>query len=137
REARWLLGYPEDSVGRLMTPDYVAVRQDWSIDEAIRHIRRAGKRSETVNRIYVVDEEWRLVDDIELRRFILEDPELGVSDIMDHSYASVSAFAEREEAVRVIRRYDQVALPVLDSGGVLGGSVTVDDRLDVGAGEAT
>jgi magnesium transporter len=137
KEARWLLGYPEDSVGRLMTPDYVAVRQDWTIDQALRHIRRAGKRSETINRIYVVDEDWRLADDIELRRFILAEPETRVENIMDHSYASVSAFAEREEAVRVIRRYDQVALPVLDSAGVLVGIVTVDDLLDVAEEEAT
>jgi magnesium transporter len=137
REASWLLGYPDDSVGRLMTPDYVAVRQDWTVDQALRHIRRAGKRSETVNRIYVVDRDWRLVDDIELRRFILAQPEAEVSDLMDHSYASVSAFADREEAVRVIRRYDQVALPVLDSAGVLVGIVTVDDLLDVAEEEAT
>jgi magnesium transporter len=137
REARWLLGYPENSVGRLMTPDYLAVRQDWTIEQALRHIRRAGKRSETVNRIYVVDPDWRLVDDIELRRFILAEPDVRVADIMDNSYASVSAFAEAEEAVRVIRRYDQVALPVLDSGGVLVGIVTVDDLLDVAHEEAT
>lgn len=137
REARWLLGYPEDSVGRLMTPDYVAVRQDWTVDQAIRHIRRAAKRSETVNRIYVVDQEWHLMDDVELRRFILAEPDATVADIMDHSYASVSAFADSEEAVRVIRRYDQVALPVLDSAGVLVGIVTVDDLLDVAEEEAT
>jgi magnesium transporter len=137
REARWLLGYPEYSVGRLMTPDYVAVRQDWSVEQALRHIRRAGKTSETVNRIYVVDEGWHLVDDIELRRFILAEPEVTVAEIMDHSYVSVSAFADAEEAVRVIRRYDQVALPVLDSAGVLVGIVTVDDLLDVAEEEAT
>lgn len=137
REARWLLGYPEDSVGRLMTPDYVAVRQDWTVDQALRHIRRAGKRSETVNRIYVVDQDWKLVDDIELRRFILSEPEEKIETIMDHSFASVSAFEENEEAVRVIRRYDQVALPVLDSAGVLVGIVTVDDLLDVAEEEAT
>jgi magnesium transporter len=131
REARWLLGYPEESVGRLMTPDYVAVHEDWTIDQAIRHIRHAGKRSETVNRIYVVDRGGRLVDDIELRRFILAEPESRVVDIMDRSYVSVAASAEREEAVRMIRRYDQVALPVLDSGGVLLVLVTVDDLLVV------
>lgn len=137
REARWLLGYPEESAGRLMTPDYIAVRQDWTVDQALRHLRRAGKQSETVNRIYVVDRDWRLMDDIELRRFILAEPETRVADMMDHSYASVSAFADREEAVRVIRRYDQVALPVLDSAGVLVGIVTVDDLLDVAEEEAT
>ncbi len=137
REASWLLGYPEDSVGRLMTPDYVAVKQDWTVEAALRHIRHTGKRSETVNRIYVVDDEWHLVDDVALRRFILAEPETRVSEIMDHSFASVSAFAESEEAVRVIRRYDQVALPVLDSAGVMVGIVTVDDLLDVAEEEAT
>lgn len=137
REARWLLGYPEGSVGRLMTPDYVAVRQDWTIDEAIRHIRRAGKRSETVNRIYVVDNSWRLMDDIALKHIILAEPETLVGDLMDHSFASVSAFADSEEAVRVISRYDLVALPVLDSAGVLVGIVTIDDLLDVAEEEAT
>lgn len=137
REARWLLGYPEGSVGRLMTPDYVAVRQDWTIDQAIRHIRRAGKKSETVHRIYVVDKGWHLVDDVEISRLILAEPEATVSDIMDNSYVSISAFAESEEAVRMIRRYDQVALPVLDSAGLLVGIVTVDDLLDVAEEEAT
>lgn len=137
REVRWLLGYPEGSVGRLMTPVYVAVRQDWTVDQALRQIRRSGKRSETINRIYVVDRDWRLVDDLELRRLILAEPETPVASLMDRSYASVSAFAAREEAVRVIGRYDLVALPVLDSAGVLVGIVTIDDLLDVAEEEAT
>ncbi len=137
REARWLLGYPDGSVGRLMTPDYVAVKQDWTVDQAIRHIRHAGKASETVNRIYVVDDNWHLVDDIALRRFIFAEPDTLVSELMDHSFASVSAFADSEEAVRVIGRYDLVALPVLDSDSTLVGIVTVDDLLDVAEEEAT
>src|SRR5690606_299438 len=122
---------------RLMTPDYIAVKQDWTVDQAIRHIRHAGKTSETVNRIYVVSDNWHLVDDIALKRFILAEPDALVSELMDHSFASVSAFAESEEAVRVIRRYDLVALPVLDSDGTLVGIVTVDDLLDVAEDEAT
>jgi magnesium transporter len=85
----------------------------------------------------VVDEDWRLLDDIELRRLILADPAARVSDVMDHSFASVSAFADREDAVRVVRRYDLTALPALDSEGVLVGIVTVDDLLDVAIQEAT
>jgi magnesium transporter len=137
KEARWLLGYPEDSVGRLMTPDYVAVRPHWTVAQALRQVRRKGKDSETISRIYVVDEEWVLLDDIELRRMILADPEAEVADIMDHSFVSVSAFEEREEAVRLIRRYDITAIPVLDSAGVIVGIVTVDDVLDVAEEEAT
>ena len=136
-EARLLLGYPEESVGRLMTPDYVAVQPNWTVARAIEHIRQTGKKSETINRIYVVDEDWRLVDDIELRKFILAEPEHTVEEIMDDTFASISAFADREEAIGLIRRYDQVALPVIDSDGVLLGIITVDDVLDVQEEEAT
>jgi magnesium transporter len=137
REASWLLGYPEGSVGRLMTPDYVAVRPHWTVGEALRHIRAHGRDSETVNRIYVVDDDWRLLDDIELRHFILADADTPVPDLMDATVASISAFADREDAVTMIRRYDQTALPVVDSDGVLVGIVTVDDVLDVAEQEAT
>jgi magnesium transporter len=136
-EARWLLGYPEESVGRLMTPDYVAVRPEWTVGDALRHIRSNGRDSETINRIYVVDGTGRLTDDIELRRFILASPDSTVEEIMDYSVARVSAFADREEAVALIRRYDQTAVPVVDSSGVLVGIVTVDDVLDVAEEEAT
>jgi magnesium transporter len=137
REARFLLGYPEESVGRLMTPDYVAIRADWTVETALRHLRAHGRDSETINRLYVIDADWRLLDDVELRRLILADPEAAVESIMDHAFVSISAFADREEAVRLFQRYGQVAIPVLDSGGVLVGIVTVDDVLDVAQQEAT
>jgi magnesium transporter len=137
QEARWLLGYPEDSVGRLMTPDYVAVRPDWTVSQSLRHIRAHGHDSETLNRIFVVDDNWRLLDDVELRHFILSEPDVAVSDLMDDRVASVSAFAPRESAVTLIRRYGQSVLPVIDSGGVLVGIVTVDDLLDVAEKETT
>jgi magnesium transporter len=137
REARFLLGYPEESVGRLMTPDYVAVRKHWTIEQALRHVRRRGKLAETVNRIFVVDEDWKLVDDIELRRLILGELDDTVESVMDHTYAAVQATEDREEAVRTIQRYDQSVLPVVDAEGVLVGIVTVDDLMDVAEGEFT
>jgi magnesium transporter len=137
KETRWLLGYPEESVGRLMTPDYVVVRPHWTVQQALRQVRRKGKVSETINRIYVVDDDWRLIDDIELRRLILAEPEDAVEEVMDDTFTAVSAFADREEAVALIRRYDITALPVIDSDGVLVGIVTVDDVLDVAEQEAT
>jgi magnesium transporter len=136
-EARWLLGYPAESVGRLMTPDYVAVRPNWTVNQALDHIRRHGRDSETINMIYVTDASWRLLDDLELRRIILADPDTTIEQLMDHSWVSLSAFDNREEAVRLIQRYDVVALPVVDSDGVLVGIVTVDDVLDVAEEEAT
>lgn len=137
QEARWLLGYPEGTVGRLMTPDYVAVRAEWSAQQALDQIRQRAPQSETINRIYVTDSEWRLLDDIELRDVILAAPGARVADLMDHSYVSVSAFADQSEAVALIERYDLTALPVTDSAGILVGIVTVDDVLDVQEEEAT
>lgn len=137
KESSWLLGYPEDSIGRLMTPAYVAVHPEETIAQALNHIRAHGHDSESINTVYVVDERWRLLDDIELRRFILADPDAAVAELMDNSFISVSAHADREEAIRLIRRYDLVALPVVDSGGTMVGIVTVDDVLDIAEQRAT
>jgi magnesium transporter len=137
RESRWLLGYPEESVGRLMTPEYVAVQPEETIAQAVNHIRAHGHDSESINKVFVVDAGWHLLDDVELRRFILTDPDARVADIMDHSVLSIRATAHREDAVEMIRRYDVVALPVVDSDGVMVGVVTVDDVLDVAEQRAT
>jgi magnesium transporter len=136
-EARLLLGYPEESVGRLMTPDYVAVRASWTLEQALQHIRARGRESETIHTIYVVDSSWRLLDALELERFILHEPSQRVEDIMDNTYVALLALQDREEAVRTMERYDLSALPVTDREGVLLGIVTVDDVLDVAIEEAT
>lgn len=137
KETLQLLGYPEESVGRLMTPDYVAVRPGWTIDQALEHIRNRGRDSETINVIYVVDPSWKLIDALELRRFILTKPDLTVDGIMDHTFVSISAFDDRENAVQMIQHYDVDALPVVDSDGILLGIVTVDDVMDVAEEEVT
>ena len=137
REARQLLGYPEESVGRLMTPDYVAVRSPWTVAHALEHIRLKGRDSETINVVYVVDDKWKLVDALDLRRFILAKPEETVDHIMDYTVTSIAAAQDREEAVRVMQRYGLSVLPVVDSDGVLLGIVTADDVLDVAQEEAT
>jgi len=137
REARLLLGYPEESVGRLMTPDYVAVRPYWTISQALDHIRTKGKDSETISVIYVTDSSWHLLDALELQRFILARPTDTVEQIMDYSFVSLSAYDDREKAVDLMQRYDLFALPVVDTEGVLLGVVTVDDVLDVAQEEAT
>lgn len=135
---RELLGYPEESVGRLMTPDYVAVRPDWTVLHGLAQIRSKGKQgSETLNMIYVVDSSWKLVDSLALQRFILASPDTTIDTLMDHSIVSLSAFDDREEAVRVMRKYDTFFLPVVDSEGVLLGVVTFDDVMDVAEEEAT
>ncbi|MBX5494912.1 MAG: magnesium transporter [Bryobacteraceae bacterium] len=136
-EARSLLGYPEESVGRLMTPNYVAVRANWTVERALQHIRVFGKSSETINRLYVLDESGRLIDDLELSRLVLAEPTERIERLIDGSFVSVSAFADREETVSLIRKYDLTVLPVVDSSGALLGIVTIDDVLDVEQQEIT
>jgi magnesium transporter len=137
RIAVMLLGYPEESVGRLMTTDFVAVRPEWTAHEALDHIRRHGKDSETLNVIYVVDADWRLIDDLRLREILLADPETPIESLMDRRFAVLAATDDQETAVGAFRDYDRVALPVTDSHGTLLGIVTHDDVLDVAEEEAT
>ncbi len=132
-----ILNYPEESIGRLMTPDYVRVRREQTVADAMQHIRRWGRDAETINVIYVVDERGQLIDDLRIRQFLLADPSQTVESIMDGSFVALNAFDDREEAVRQIERYDRVALPVVDSRGVLVGIVTADDVADVAEEEAT
>lgn len=132
-----LLGYPEDSVGRLATTDYVALRADWTVGQALRHVRRFGKDSETINVIYIVDRDWKLLDDLRLREILLADPETDIVSIMDHRFVALSATDDQETSVQIFRKYDRAALPVVDADGVLVGIVTVDDVLDVAEEEAT
>ncbi len=137
KEALGLLGYPEDSVGRLMTPDYVALRPRWTAGEAFRHLRRYGSDAETLNVVYVTDETGRLIDDIPIRRLILADPGAKVESLMDGRFISIAAEADQEEAVKLMDRYDLAALPVVDRAGRLLGIVTIIDALDVAQEEFT
>src|SRR5699024_5377834 len=132
-----LLGYPEDSVGRLATTDYIALRPDWSVEQALRHIRRFGAKSETINVIYVVDKNWRLQDDIHVRDILLADPEATIRELMAHRLVTLNADDDQEKAVAIFREYDRAILPVIDDNGVMVGIVTFDDVLDVAEEEAT
>ncbi|GBR73711.1 Mg/Co/Ni transporter MgtE [Candidatus Termititenax aidoneus] len=131
KEVSLLLGYPEHSVGRMMTPDYVTCQPDWTVAKTLRNIREKGKDSETVNMVYVVDEQGRLVDDIKLRHIIMAKPTTRIKKICDDTFVSLSAFDDQESALQMIKKYDLIALPVVDSKGVLIGIVTIDDLMDV------
>ncbi len=132
-----LLGYPDKSVGRLMTPDYVAVHEDWTVQEVLDYIRRHGQDSETLNVIYIVDDHGVLIDDVRIREILLADPSRRVSEIMDRHFVALKATDDQQTAVSVFRQYDRSALPVTDTAGMLIGIVTVDDVLDVAETEAT
>ncbi|MDO9559443.1 MAG: magnesium transporter [Syntrophales bacterium] len=136
-EALQLLGYPAESVGRLMTPDYVAVHPEWTVGQALDQIREKGMDSETINVIYVTNILEKLIGVMGLRRLILAKPDERVEQVMEDTIISISALADREEAVQKIRRYDIVALPVVDAGGILLGIVTIDDLFDVAEEEVT
>lgn len=136
-EALKLLGYPEDSVGRLMTPDYIAVKEEWDISKCLEHIRIFGRDAETINMVYIVDKNWHLIDSLSIRKFILDPPEEKVKNIMDYKFLSISAEKDQEEAADMMKRYDLVALPVIDKNGVLLGIVTIDDIMDVIEEETT
>lgn len=132
-----LLGYPENSVGRLMTPDYIAVKPEWDIMQTLEHIRKYGKASETLNIIYVVDTKGKLIDDIKIRDVILAPLESKIADLMDENFVELNVHDDQEKAVEIFKKYDRVALPVVDALGFLIGIVTVDDVLDVAEEEAT
>ncbi len=137
RIATQLLGYPPESIGRRMTPDYVAVRADWTVAQVLEHIRKVGRDKETLNVMYVTDERGRLLDDIRLRELVLADPATRLIDMMDRQFYALRADQDQEEAVKEFSRLDRVALPVVDSTGLLVGMVTVDDVLDVVQEEVT
>jgi len=132
-----LLGYPEYSVGRLMTPDYIAIREDWTVQQVLDYIRRHGGQSETLSMLYVTDSRGRLIDDIRIREFLLAPLDKSVNDIMDRRFVSLNAMQDQEEAIEVFRRNDRVALPVVNNEGVLFGIVTIDDILDIREEEDT
>lgn len=136
-EALSLLGYEEDSVGRLMTPDYIAVKKDWTVKRVLEHIRRYGKDSETIDVIYVIDESGVLLDDIRIREILLADPDVPIVDLTDNRSIALNAKDPQEEAINVFRMNNRVALPVTDENNVLLGIVTVDDILWIANEEYT
>jgi len=137
RIAQALLGYPEGSIGRLMTPDFVAVHDDWTVKEVLDHVREFGQDSETLNVIYVVDDRGKLIDDLRMREFLLRPFEAKVGDFRDRTFVALKVNDSQEEALNAFRKYDRVALPVVDYNQVLVGIVTSDDMLDVAEEEAT
>jgi len=132
-----LLGYPPDSVGRLMTPHYVAVREDWTLQHVLDYIRLHGQDSETLNVLYVVDDAGVLIDDVRTREVLLTSPDRKISDLMDRHFVALKASDDQATAVAEFRQYDRTALPVTDTAGVLIGIVTIDDVLEVAEAEAT
>ena len=135
--AQSLLAYPEHSVGRMMTLDYVAVHPEWTVREALDYIREHGFDRETLNIVFVVDANGHLLDDIRVRRLLLSPLSRPLQELLDGTYARLRPTDDRETALELFRKFDRVALPVTDDNRKLIGIVTVDDMLDVASEEAT
>lgn len=132
-----LLGYAEGSVGRLMTPDYVSVKTSETCAEVLHYIRLRGKATETLNWLFVIDEKGVLIDDINIKDFLVVDPGTRVSDIMDYQFIALKVNDPQKEAIKVFRNHSRFALPVTDERGVLLGIVTLDDVLRLAESEDT
>lgn len=130
-----LLGYPEGSIGRLMTPDYVYVYPEDTVDEVFATIRKYGKDSETINVIYVINNKGELLDDIRISDFILAAPHTKVSALMDDRFIALNAFDDQETANEIFKMNNRVALPVVSKSNKLLGIVTIDDVLWVASEE--
>ncbi|MHA4845296.1 magnesium transporter [Flavitalea antarctica] len=124
-----LLGYPEGSVGRLMTPDYIAVQVDWTVQEVLDYIREVGKERETIDVIYVVNDKGEFVDDMRIREIILASPDKKVGEIIDNRSITLNVNDDQEVANQTFKMNNRVALPVVDDKNLLLGIVTIDDVL--------
>ena len=129
KEVSTLLAYPEDSVGRLMTPDYLAINKKFTVQETLDTIRRRGKNSETIDVIYILDDNGVLLDDLRIRDLLLVDPHTPISDLMDDRLISLNAEDPQEEAIKVFKMNNRVALPVIAPDKTLLGIITIDDVL--------
>lgn len=124
-----LLGYPEDSVGRLMTPDYVYVYPQYTVSQVLDTIRKYGKNSETIDVIYIIDEKGGLIDDIRIRDLLLAKPEDIISEIIDGRFVALNVYDDQEHASQVFKMNNRTAIPVVDDNDILLGIVTIDDIL--------
>ncbi len=129
KEVFTLLSYPEDSIGRLMTPDFLAIEKNLTVKEALDYIRLYGKGSETLDVIYIVDDRGVLLDDLRIKNILISDPDTPIEDLMDKRLIYLNAYSHVEEGIKIFKMNNRVALPVIDAQGVLLGIVTIDDIL--------
>src|SRR6059036_4244605 len=137
RAARQLLGYPENTAGRYMTPKYAWIYPDMTAAAALDKIRHTGQGKETLNWIYVIDAGGKLVEDVRLANLVLAPAESNVMAIDDPELVSVRATDDRDTVLKAFEKYDRAVLPVTDDRGYMLGIITVDDVLDIAEQRAT
>ncbi|MEG0187700.1 magnesium transporter [Algoriella sp.] len=125
-----LIGYKEDSIARLMTPNYIQVKEYYTVKQVLAHIKKYGKKAETLNYIFIVDDQNRLIDDLKIGEILLADDETKVSELMDNNFVSLTTTTQIENAFEVFEKYDRFTIPIVTVNGILVGIVTFDDILD-------
>lgn len=138
REVQLLLGYPAESIGRLMRPDFVAIKENWSVQQALNYLRSLRQDTSRFNTLFVTDDDNKLTDALHIRKLALAvDPETPIRKLMDHRVIYIHAQEDQEKAVEMMQHYDINSLPVVDGDDVLIGMVTIDDVLDIAEAETT
>ena len=132
-----ILNYPLESVGRFMTPNYLRLKSDWSVQRALDHIRQRGRQAGSLDTLYVTDERNRLLHEVRLSDVLLTDPDARISTLTGSAVPSLRATDDQESAVRAMERYDRPVLPVVEKDNTLVGIVTFDDVADVAQEEVT
>lgn len=125
-----LIGYQENSIARLMTPLYIQTKADKTVAQVFDHIKKYGRKAETLNFIYVVDHQNILIDDLMIGQLLLAEPDTRIAELIDYNFVSVTTTTPTEEAFDIFEKYDRSALPIVTEKGVLVGIVTFDDILD-------
>jgi len=137
RDINHLLRYPEDSAGSIMTVEFMDLKEDITVEEAIARIRKKGVDSETINICYVLDKQRTLVGTVALRYLLLSEPDAVIGDIMHENVISLNTLMDQEEVARQFQKYDFTSMPVVDNENRLVGIITVDDVVDIMEEEAT
>ncbi len=125
-----LIGYKKNSIARLMTPHYIQAKAEMTVAQVLAHIKKVGKKAETLNFVYIVDNENKLIDDLRIGQLLLSEPSSLISELMDYHVLAINTTTSIEEAVDIFDKYDRSALPIVTEAGVLVGIVTFDDILD-------
>jgi magnesium transporter len=125
-----LIGYEKDSIARLMTPHYIQVKKNWTVSQVLAHIKKYGKRAETLNYVYVIDQKNKLIDDLKIGQLLMADEEDTMEKLMDTDFVAIKTTLPMVEAFEIFEKYDRSALPIITENGILVGIVTIDDVIE-------
>lgn len=131
REALSLIGYPEDCIARLMTPNYIQAKPSWTVERVLNHIKIYGKKAETLNFVYVVDDDNKLIDDLRIGELLLSDNNKTIEELMDHNFVCIKTIVSIEDSLKTFEKYEREAIPIVTENNTLVGIVTFDDILNV------